>query len=128
MKIIDLNTKRKEAIFKELESMLTDLSAYDIKISLQIADLKILYEELFKLYQTKGIIYEFKFDILTYFNEIIASFLEEKKSNFSYNYLNDGISLCQSIMSPVEISHNDINKVLKKAKRKVQMRRIINGK
>ncbi len=118
MKIININTKKKELIFERIESMLEDLKDYDIIISLSKEQLQVLLEELFNLYQRKKIIYEFEEDILRYFNEIIVMALEEKEKYFSYDYVKKGIIICQSILSPVEISSKDIKKVLIKSARR----------
>ena len=128
MKIIDLSEKKKDYIFTKLEEMLSDLRDYDIRISLNLNDLRIIYDELFNLYLEKGIIYEFREDILTYFNEIICLALEEKEDDFSIEYVNKGFIFCQELMSPIEITKKDVNKTLAKANKKIKNRRSINGK
>ena len=128
MKIIDLNEKKKEFTFSKIEEMLDALRDYDIKVSLTLEELKIIYDELFNLYLEKGIIYEFKEDILTYFNEIICLALEEKEKDFSATYVRNGFLFCQHLMSPMEITKKDINKSLAKANKKIKSRRLVNGK
>ena len=128
MKIIDLNEKRKELTFAQLEDMLEALKYYDINISLTIKDLKIFTDELFNLYLKKGLIYEFSKDILTYFNEVICLALQENEKDFSLNYLTKGLIFCQSIMTPIDISKKDIQKTLSKVNLKIKVRRLINGK
>lgn len=126
MKVIDLTTKKKEYIYENLKTMLTDLSEYEIKISLKNEQLKIIFEEIYKIYKKNKIdILDFKIDILTYFNEIIASALEEKEE-FSYEYVLEGFKYFQRIYSPVEITNKEMVLALQKARYKV--RRLDNGK
>ncbi len=116
--IIYLTDKIKESVFLELQEMLADLKEYDLVISLTISELKNIYDELFNLYLRKDIIYEFRTDIITYFNEIIALAIENNVKNFTYEYVIETLKFCHSIMSPVEIKQKDISRILRKAKRK----------
>ena len=119
MKVINLTNKKKEYIFEEVANMLTELSEYEIKISLNRESLRIIFEEIYNMYEKKNIsIGDFRLDILTYFNEIMASCLEEKEE-FSYEYVLDGFKYFQEIYSPVEITTKEMAKTLKKTRKKL---------
>ncbi len=119
MKVINLTNKKKEYIFEEVANMLTELSEYEIKISLNRESLRIIFEEIYGMYEKNNIsIGEFRLDILTYFNEIMASCLEENEE-FSYEYVLDGFKYFQRIYSPVEITTKEMAKTLKKTRKKL---------
>lgn len=122
-KIIYLEEVRKKQTYHKVRDLFLALEEDSITLRFQECQLKLLLEEVYQLYLSKNIIYQYSSDMILYFSTICDDIISGEMREVKFSDVMQGVVGCHQLMSPVEIEKRDLTKVISKVKRKNLIRK-----
>ena len=119
-KVINLDEIRKRETYRSVIEIFEVLEDEGICLQFQTNGLIILLDELYSLYQSKDIIYEYAENMNCYFSTIATDIMNTEVSCVLFSDVIQGIMGCYELMSPVEVEREDMSQVIQKVKKKVK--------
>lgn len=119
-KITNLDEIRKQKTYRFVIGLFEIIEDEGICLQFQDNELIWLLEEMYYLYESKDIIYQYAENMNCYFSTIAADMMDTGVSCVLFSDVIQGIMGCYELMSPVEIEREDMSQVIQKVKRKVK--------
>lgn len=117
-KVVSLVEREKNKCTDKVLEIINILEDYDITIDISQENIRLILSKLYDLYMKKQIAYQFKEDMLLYFNEICRDVLDEEEV-FNFESISNGFMGCYDIMIPVGIEKEDFGKVFQKVEHEI---------
>lgn len=118
--VVGLGEVRKSRTFTFVDAMFLELAEEGIELKFTDIQLRCLLDELYQLYETKEIVYQYDENMTSYFSTICQDILESNLSCVLFSDVMQGVIGCYQLMSPVEVERQDMLQVVSKVKKKVK--------
>lgn len=117
-KVINLDEIRKRETYRSVVEIFEILEDEGICLQFQNNELIILLDELYSLYESKDIIYQYSENMKCYFSTIATDIMDTEASCVLFSDVMQGVMGCYELMSPVEVEREDMSRVVGKVKKK----------